>query len=624
MTRSILTIKFNHDSASATHDYSDRGRAMNRNRESRMLMMLFIVLLSSACRTARPGAVLRGRVVDPSAKPVAGVQVRLARATVTSNANGEFAIGCVPASERLCVSFSARNYIETTRIYNTRRNLSTGNTVVIWPRASAQSLSATRGGTLTFAAGTVTIPPRALADDRGRTVDGDVRLSFSAFDVMDARQYRGAPGDFTARMRDNTIRQLKTFAVFEIYVEDSNGRRLDLTPGKLAEVELSVPEVLEPPESVGSYRFEEATGLWVEVGRFRRTGRRRLSAAISTVQSTWNADDPQITTCLVIAADCACAGGLPTGFSVDGLGVDYAQSFTAGDNQCVNVQTNSKLSLTPTHGSLNGAAVEITTPSALANCTTPSGCRTVTFHCPDPNAITSALASCNDPGWYCADGYANKDPHFDVFWKQEQMTIGGGTMTLGLQQCTPPLTCSSETYQAAQLQSTCYYGYGLYETRLKAAYGSGVVTGFFVYTGPEDGPRQDEIDIEFFGQPGNNGCAAGQTAVQLNYFVNGQENPVKKCLGFDATQVMRRYAFDWRATGITWYVDTNNNGTYEASEELHSVSTADGPLPVLPGKLMANMWAGANDAATVTWMGAFSWTAQSPPVATFDLIRYTP
>jgi hypothetical protein len=51
---------------------------------------------------------------------------------------------------------------------------------------------------------------------------------------------------------------------------------------------------------------------------------------------------------------------------------------------------------------------------------------------------------------------------------------------------------------------------------------------------------EDYIDIEFFGESDNNGCAAGQTAIQLNYFVNGQEKPVKTCLTFDATKVMRQ------------------------------------------------------------------------------------
>ncbi len=594
--------------------------------DRRLMAALLVLVVSSACVTARSRRVIHGQVVNPSNGPVSGVQVHApGRAPVTTDTNGKFTIDRPAPSERFAVTFRAARYIETTRVYDTRPNAAMPSVVVVWPRADAVSMNATRGGTLTFAAGTVTIPPRALADDYGRPVYGDVRLSFSAFDVMDARQYRSAPGDFTARMRDNTIRPLETFGVFEIYVEDSKGRRLDLAPGQLAEVELSVPEALEPPESVGSYRFEARTGLWLEVGRFQRTARRRLRTAISTVQSTWNADDPTITTCLVFAADCACAGGLTTAFSVDGVGVNYPQWFTAGDNQCVNVQTSSKLSLTPTHGSLNGAAVQITTPDALANCTTPSGCRNVTFHCPNPNAITAPLTVCNDGNWYCANGYANGNPNFDVFWKQQQMTIGGGTMTLNLQPCTPLNSCSNETYEAAELQSNCYFGYGVYEAKIKPAEGSGLITSFFTYTGPgspDNAARQDEIDIEIFGRPGTDlGCASNETAVQTNYFVDGQENPATHCIPSLSTS--RLYKFEWRASGIEWWADKGGDGTYDPGDRLRTQPT--GPLPVLPGKIMANMWAGdATNPLTVTWMGAFSWNAQPPPVATYDLIRYTP
>lgn len=590
--------------------------------DRRLLAVLLMLIVLSACATTRSTRAIHGQVVNPSNAPVSGVEVRAPGcAPTTTDANGKFTIERPPSAGRFAVTFRTPRYIETTRVYDTRPNASITDVLVIWPRAVALPLNATRGGMLSFPAGTVTIPPRALVDDRRQPVDGDVRVSFSLFDVMDPRQYRSAPGDFTARMRDNTIRQLETFGVFEIYVEGANGRRLDLRPGQRAEVELTVPEALEVPETVGSYLFEAATGLWVERDRFRRIGRRRLRAAISTVQSTWNADDPLITTCLVFEADCACGSGSTAGFSVDGLGVNYAQSFTAGENQCVNVKTNEKLILTPTHNGMNNAPVEITTPGDLANCTAPSGCRTVTFHCPSPNGITAPLLSCNDTGWYCADLATNPKPPFDVVWKAQMTTFNSNKLTLNLDLCGSD--CDSRTYDAAELQSTCFYGYGLYEVKMQAASGPGLLTSFFVYTGPHESARQDEIDIEIFGEPGNDGCTTGST-VQFNYFVDGHENPQKKCLTFDATQGVYQYAFDWRAGHIAWYADANQNGIYEPSEELRKVTTADGPLPVLPGKIMVNMWAGTTDQPTKDWMGEFVYDASSKPFAIYELIRYTP
>jgi endo-1,3-1,4-beta-glycanase ExoK len=594
-----------------------------------MISFIFAVLLLGGCSSSYhshpPAGSISGRVVDPQDHAVAGVKVRLGNRVVgITDRNGTFVIRAVP-DDRLAVSFSARNYIDTTRVYDTRRNSSITDVLVIWPRSAPLSLNAARGGTLTFPSGIVTIPPRALVDGRKRLVKGDVRVSFSAFDVTDPLQYRSAPGDFTARMRDNSIRKLETFGVFEIYVEDTRGNRVDLAEGQRAEVELAVPRSLRPPETVGSYRFEQTSGLWVEAGTFRRTERSALASTLSTFASQWNADDVMNTTCIQVTADCDCIGVSTSNFQAQGQGVSYAHSFTAVKDECVNVKTNATLTLTPVHNNMNPVPVEITTPSKTTTCDTPSACRKVTFRCPRQLPINATLNSCADPDWYCADGYANDGPQFGVVWKQQQILFasGGGAMTLGLQPCTS--NCSGKSYEAAELQSTCYYGYGIYEAKFQAAKGTGVLTSFFVYTGPGDGPRQDEIDIEIFGRPGTDkGCASGQSALQTNYFVNGQEYPKTFCLPYDATQVSRRYGFEWRANAITWYADKDGNDVLDPTDVLRTALSSNGPLPTQPGKIMVNMWAASTDPLTVQWMGAFTYSASNPNVAIYDEILYKP
>ena len=600
-----------------------------------MISLVFGVLLLGNCCSS-PGTYpharsITGRIVDPQDHAVGGVEVRLGdRLVGITDQKGRFVIRALPSNDRLAVSFSVRNYIDTTRVYDTRRNSSITDVLVIWPRSAPLSLNATQGGTLTFPAGTLTIPPRALLDDRKRPVEGDVRVSFSAFDVTDPVQYRSAPGDFTARMRDNSIRRLETFGVFEIYVEDERGRRADLADGQLAEVELVVPESLSPPETVGSYSFEAASGLWVEVGAFQLTQRRRLATTLPTLLPPWNADDPLITTCIQVTADCSCSGSSTTGFSVQGQAVNY--SFTALKDECVNVKTNDTLALTPNNPPMNPVAVEITTPSTITDCNTPSACRKVTFHCPSPLQVIAPLATLTSclglTDWYCADGYANDDDEFGVFWEDQQITFGSGTMMLGLQPCSPsnPSNCDGKSYEAAQFQSTCYYGYGMYEAKFQAAAGSGVVTSFFTYTGPEDGPRQDEIDIEIFGRPpADVGCPANSlSALQTNYFVNGvvAGSEVIHCLQYDARQQARRYGFDWQPNSITWYADLNNDGDLLDPTDVIRTVTA-GPLPTQPGKIMVNMWAASTDAGAVAWLGSFN-NADSPYVAIYHDIRYTP
>jgi licheninase len=592
-------------------------------RNGSLLAALLLVLFASACCTGSAPAArtLRGRVVDPANAPVAGVEVRAPGCVPGSTgANGEFTLANVPAAERFAVSFRAPGFIDTTRVYDTRR---IGiNIVVVWPRSEARSLNAARGGTLTFPAGTVTIPPRALVDGGGRDIDGDVRVSFSAFDVTDPRQYRNAPGDFTARMRDGSIRQLETFGVFEVYVEDARGRRADLRRGALADVELVVPESLRPPEAVGSYSFEPASGLWIEEATFQLVQPRRLRGAIRTMSLAWNADDLLNTTCIDITADCGCVGVDTTSLSVTGQGVNYAHSFTANKGDCVNVKTNEELLLTPSIATMQ--PVKITTPGTTAKCFQSPCPRTVTFRCPRQTSMVAGLSSCTaDPDWQCSS-YPPTDPAFDTIWKgSQQISFSGGKMTLALDPCTTG--CNGEKNDSGELQSTCYYGYGLYEAKIQAANATGTVTTFFVYTGSGDSTRHDEIDIEIFGRPGaEKGCNNG-SAAQATWFVNGLRFDKTVCLGFDATASARWFAFDWQPTVITWYADQSGDGSIQPTEVLHQTLPTDS-IPSQPGKIMANLWAGVTTDTNVTnWMGVFDYNSLSnPPRAIYEAIRYTP
>lgn len=131
-------------------------------------------------------------------------------------------------------------------------------------------------------------------------------------------------------------------------------------------------------------------------------------------------------------------------------------------------------------------------------------------------------------------------------------------------------------YTGGEWRSKDRFGYGLYQVRMKAIKNTGVVTSFFTYTGPTDGTKWDEIDIEFLGKD--------TTKVQFNYFTNGRgqkdEHVHLHNLGFDASQGFHTYGFDWQADHITWYVD---------GKAVHTVTEN---LPSTPGKIMMNVWPG--------------------------------
>jgi beta-glucanase (GH16 family) len=204
--------------------------------------------------------------------------------------------------------------------------------------------------------------------------------------------------------------------------------------------------------------------------------------------------------------------------------------------------------------------------------------------------------------WHKADGWTNGNP-FNVGWRADHIEFGKGTMRLGLDTTPCPSGCSGKPYAAGEYRTNDYYGYGKYETRFKAAKGSGIVTGFFTYTGPSDGTQHHEIDIEILGKD--------TTKLQTNYFVNGvggHETVIN--LWFDAAEGYHNYAFVWKADKIEWIVDDVIVHTEYASTY--------NPLPSLPGRIMTNMWAGTG---VDSWLGPFTYPG-TPIYAKFDWIQY--
>lgn len=577
--------------------------------------------------TNRAQRAIRGRVVDPSNTPVAGVRAQVpGRAATFTDATGEFTIADPPRSNRLAVSFSAPRFIDTTRIYDSRQQAGITDVLVIWPRSAPLRLDAERGGRLTFPAGHVTFPPRALIDEQGRPIRGDVDVSFSTFDVTDPRQYQSAPGDFTARLRDNSIRRLDTFGVFEIYVADNNGRRARLANGQTVAVALTVPEPLQTivPDIVDSYRFEETTGLWIEEGTLTLAGN-ELQTDLTTIENPWNADLVMETTCINVTLDCKC-GTAPADFSVAGEALNYSFEATKAD-PCENVKRNDTVDLTPSH---DPKAVTITTPDLTTNCFDKGSCRDVIFHCAKKDAVNEDLDAYDNVSWE-KSFYANDtNPAFaDMVWQQGQVTHGGGQMTLELAECTAG-DCKARKYTSGEYQSACFYRYGEYESSFTVVKEPGVVTTFFVYTGQ---PRHDEIDVEVLGRDPNSidKCPAGQTVLQTNYFTNGKMITNGKtherytCLDYDATELAKPHPvkFVWSAGGIQWFADQDGDGALDP-DPIRTVPSAgdDAPWPTQPGKIIVNMWAGS--AAAKDWLGTFQYDKDKTYKATYDYIRHKP
>lgn len=137
-------------------------------------------------------------------------------------------------------------------------------------------------------------------------------------------------------------------------------------------------------------------------------------------------------------------------------------------------------------------------------------------------------------------------------------------------------------YRSGAIASKQSFSYGRFEAEIKAAKGSGLITGFFLH---RTAPRQ-EIDVELpssdphsmlvnvYFNPGDDGA-------EMNFGYRG--SPCRIDLGFDATQDFHLYTVDWRSDRIVWSVD---------GRAVHERASWDPtPIPHLRMRLHANLWA---------------------------------
>ena len=209
------------------------------------------------------------------------------------------------------------------------------------------------------------------------------------------------------------------------------------------------------------------------------------------------------------------------------------------------------------------------------------------------SSLSAQFNSHDSSVWEMAS-WANGTP-FNCGFAADHVAFADGFMTLELDN-TPS---SGKSYSGGEYRTIERFSYGRFETRMKAAKGSGIVSSFFTYTGSP----WDEIDVEILGK--------NTSQAQLNYYVNGTGGHEKMIdLGFDASAGFHTYAIDWQPNSISWYVD----GVLK-----HTVTGSTSTLPSHPMQIMMNLW---NGIGVDGWLGSFHYSA--PMYASYDYVTYAP
>lgn len=204
----------------------------------------------------------------------------------------------------------------------------------------------------------------------------------------------------------------------------------------------------------------------------------------------------------------------------------------------------------------------------------------------------------NTRRWYVSDGWTN-GRHQDCYWAKSAVSVSDGMLNLAHVPGT-----ETDRPECGEVQLRGMIHYGTIEARISAPAASGLNASVFTYTGPAQGTRHDEIDIEVLTRHPNR--------VDFNTFVdgkamNGENAPVSPPLD----EAFHDVAIQWSRDAIVWFVD---------GQEVHRTPPG-ATLPDLPQKLMMSFWS----TTTLTdWMGKqgprsgkldyrIDWIAYTPP-----------
>lgn len=198
--------------------------------------------------------------------------------------------------------------------------------------------------------------------------------------------------------------------------------------------------------------------------------------------------------------------------------------------------------------------------------------------------------------WRVSHGWSNGDYAMND-WRRSQSRFDGNLKLVMDANKSP-----THPFSSGEVQSKATYGHGYFEATMRAAKGSGLISGFFTYTGPPFGRPWNEIDVEILG--------AKPDEILLTYYYREGKVTHKHKADFDASKGFHTYGFDWQPGFIEWYID--GKPVFRATRD-------DLTLPNEPQKIMMSL---LGSKTLNRWAGDFDVEA-IPASVEFSCIAYT-
>lgn len=274
-----------------------------------------------------PTGTVEGRALDAAdGRPLAGVVVRSAAGTATTDAEGRFRLEA-PAGGEAVLRGEREGYGAALAVLQPRSDGVVSGDLWLSREGVAQTVSAAAGGTVAVpgSSAAVVLPAGALVDGQGQAFTGEALVRLTPIDP--GTRTEAMPGRYATR----DDRLLESFGALRVEISTAAGAALQLAPGQEALVRIPVAgRARYAPATMPLFHLDEATGRWVEEGSARLVGHGATAHYEGTVRhfSVWNVDRV-LETVWVTGCVRDAAGAVPMGSRVMASGADYAGQYVA-------------------------------------------------------------------------------------------------------------------------------------------------------------------------------------------------------------------------------------------------------------------------------------------------------
>ncbi len=263
--------------------------------------------------------------------PIEGVIIKKENNIIAKSDKEGFFIIKGEIKEEDILSFEHPKFIPVVKILRANTKL------IVWMKERSKStlINSKEGGYIKLEkGGELKVPQNAFSFNR-KPYKGEVEITASYIDVTDENEVRTAPGSYIAfdEKRKNLV-PLTSYGMVEITaVIPKENAPLDLIKGNSIQVTLPI-FTDNTPETVNLYEFDSKVGYWILEGKLKNI-ENTLQGEITSVNSTWNADDPCNDTLVCVKVKVLFQNGNPgCGVGVSGIsyqGFDGPHSIGADD-----------------------------------------------------------------------------------------------------------------------------------------------------------------------------------------------------------------------------------------------------------------------------------------------------